>query len=226
MIVVKKFVAAVIVSLMILTTPALAHKWEWAAYSSSSPTGTVYIDSESVINIENLFTVGDVCIQAMFKAPDGTIFLTNFLRQGANFYFFAEPVSANALKFFNLPSTAQREQSRFDELMARGVRASQAHRLVDADRPKIQDEYKQQLIEGIMSYGTNPNGSLNLVGMSLLYKMATVDLQRAGFLARSFAFAPAYELMPQGGLASKLYSAAVDKLARSYQQFARTDKAH
>lgn len=186
-------------------------------YNSSSPTGTIYIDSESVINIENLFTVGDVCIQAMFKAPDGTIFLMNFLRQGASFYFFAEPVSTSALKFFNLPSIAEQEQSRFDELMARGVRASQAHRLVDADRPKIQGEYRRQLTEGIMTYGTNHNSSLNLLGVSLLYKMATVDLQGAGFLARSFAFAPAYETMPQGGLAAKLYAAAVSKLATAYR---------
>lgn len=217
MIDVKKFVATVIVSLIFLTTPAFAHNWEWAAYNSSSPTGTIYIDSESVINIENLFTVGDVCIQAMFKAPDGTIFLMNFLRQGESFYFFAEPVSTSALKFLNLPTVKQLEENRYLELRNRGASPRQAERILNRERAGREEELSRQYTEGITTYGTNHNSSLNLLGVSLLYKMATVDLQGAGFLARSFAFAPAYETMPQGGLAAKLYAAAVSKLATAYR---------
>lgn len=212
----KKIFITGIVLLFLLTTPVSAHKWEWAAYVTSPKVNTVYIDSESVINVQNLFNVGDACVQALFKTTDGTIFFANFLRQGTNFYFAAEAVSSNALSCLNLPSSvAQQEQARFDELMARGVRASQAHRLVEYDRAKLQEDFSRRYTEAIMTYGTNGNGSLNLLGVSLLYKMAQANLQVAGLFAQSLAFSPAYELVEPGGLASDLYKSAVSKLMLS-----------
>lgn len=214
----KKIFVAGFVVLVFLTTPVSAHKWEWAAYVTSPKVNTVYIDSESVINVQNLFNVGDACVQALFKTTDGTIFFANFLRQGANFYFAVELVSPNALSCLNLPSSvAQQEQARFDELMARGVRASQAHRLVEYDRAKLREDLSRRYTEAIMTYGTNGNGSLNLLGVSLLYKMAQANLQGAGLFAQSLAFSPAYEPVPSGGLASDLYKSAVAKLMLSYR---------
>lgn len=212
----KKFLATVILALMILTTSAFAHKWEWAAYNSSSPNvGTVYIDSESVINVQRLFNVGDACIQALFKAPDGTIFFANFLRQGTNLYLAAEPVSESTLKSLNLPTVGQLEENRYRELRSKGASPRQAERILGRERAGHREELARKYTEAIMTYGTDRNGSLNLLGVSLLYKMAAEGLQGAGLFAQSLAFSPNYETRVQGGLASDLYKSAVAKLMLS-----------
>lgn len=213
----KKIFVAGFVVLVFLTTPVSAHKWEWAAYVTSPKVNTVYIDSESVINVQNLFNVGDACVQALFKTTDGIIFFANFLRQGANFYFAVELVSPNALSCLNLPSVKELEENRYTELRNGGASPRQAERILGRERAGRQEDLSRRYTEAIMTYGTNGNGSLNLLGVSLLYKMAQANLQGAGLFAQSLAFSPAYEPVPPGGLASDLYKSAVSKLMLSYR---------
>ena len=88
---------------------------------------------------------------------------------------------------FAMPSVAEQEQARFDELVARGVRPSQAHRLIKFDHPKVQGEYERRLRDGVMTYGVNPDGSLNDVGISLMHSALSSSPQTAQLFGTAFA---------------------------------------
>ena len=96
--------------------------------------------------------------------------------------------AASAVRdLFAMPSVAEQEQARFDELLARGVRPSQAHRLIKFDHPKTQGEYERRLRDGIMAYGTNPDGSINDIGLSLMHNALSSSPQTAQLFGTAFA---------------------------------------
>lgn len=96
--------------------------------------------------------------------------------------------AASAVRdLFAMPSVAEQEQARFEELVLRGVRPSQAHRLVKFDHPKVQGEYERRLRDGIMTYGKNPDGSLNDVGISLMHSALSSSPQTATLFGTAFA---------------------------------------
>lgn len=88
---------------------------------------------------------------------------------------------------FAMPSVAEQEQARFDELVARGVRPSQAHRLVKYDHPKVQGDYERRIRDGIMTYGTNPDGSINEVGLSLMHSALSSSPQTTTLFGTALA---------------------------------------
>ena len=209
----KKFFVTVIGLLIFFMTPAFAHKWEWASFDSSAA-NSVYIDTDSVINVQELFALSDPCFQALFKVSDTTV-LINFRRHGVNFYFSAMPVSANALNLLDMPSIKEQEQTRYLELRNRGASPGMSSRILNRERASIKEDLSRRYSEAIMTYGRSSDGSLNLLGVSLLYKMATVNVQNAALLAQSFAFAPYYDVIEQGSVLSKLRDAAIAKLVFS-----------
>ena len=119
--------------------------------------------------------------------------------------------------FLRLPSVRELEESRYAELRNGGASPRQAERILGRERAGRQEDLSRRYTEAIMTYGTNGNGALNLLGVSLLYKMAQANLQGAGLFAQSLAFSPAYEPVPPGGLASDLYKSLVSKLMLSYR---------
>ena len=70
-----------------------------------------------------------------------------------------------------LPPVDEQERSHFDELMARGVKASRAHAIINRNHDRVQNNYLRQIFDGMMTYGVNPDNSLNAYGMMLAQKM-------------------------------------------------------
>ncbi|MBR3746757.1 MAG: hypothetical protein IKP64_07275 [Selenomonadaceae bacterium] len=95
----------------------------------------------------------------------------------------------NAVKdFLNLPTVAQLEENRYLELRNRGASPAQADRILKRERAGREEEFLRRAEEGIMTYGTNPDGSLNPIGVELVRRMNPSDPQIAAALyANAFA---------------------------------------
>ena len=89
----------------------------------------------------------------------------------------------NAVKdFLNLPTVAQLEENRYLELRNRGASPAQADRILKRERAGREEEFLRRTEEGIMTYGTNPDGSLNQIGLQLTRRMNPSDPQIAAAL--------------------------------------------
>ena len=95
----------------------------------------------------------------------------------------------NAVKdFLNLPTVAQLEENRYLELRNRGASPAQADRILKRERAGREEEFLRRAEEGIMTYGTNSDGSLNQIGVELVRRMNPSDPQIAAALyANAFA---------------------------------------
>ena len=90
--------------------------------------------------------------------------------------------------FLNLPTVAQLEENRYRELRNRGASPAQADRILKRERAGREEEFLRRTEEGIMTYGTNPDGSLNQIGLQLARRMNPSDPQIAATLyANAFA---------------------------------------
>ena len=90
--------------------------------------------------------------------------------------------------FLNLPTVAQLEENRYRELRNRGASPAQADRILKRERAGREEEFLRRTEEGIMTYGTNSDGSLNQIGLQLARRMNPSDPQIAATLyANAFA---------------------------------------
>lgn len=63
-------------------------------------------------------------------------------------------------------------EARYKELRDRGASPAQANRIISREREGMQENYLSRLSNGITTYGLNPDGSLNDLGIMLAQRMA------------------------------------------------------
>ena len=206
----KKILLLFVGLMLFLTSPAHAHRWEWAASHGSE---NIYIDVDSAVSVQELFALNDLCIQALFKADDG-IMAMNFRRYNGTLYVGGSFVNATVLNLLNM-SEAQEKDNRYRELRSRGASPGMANRILNRERGEIRDSLWRQYTNGLMTYGKNPDGSVNPVGAYLLCVMVPIDTQGAVTLARSLGLNANYAVVPQGSVIMNLYSATVRAVANN-----------
>ena len=77
--------------------------------------------------------------------------------------------------FLNLPTVAQLEEDRYRELRSKGASPRQAERILGRERAGREEDFLRRAEEGIMTYGLNPDGSLNGIGLTLARRLNPSD---------------------------------------------------
>lgn len=94
----------------------------------------------------------------------------------------------NAVKdFLNLPTVQQLEENRYLELRNKGASPSMAKSIIRDERAGREEEFLRRAEEGIMTYGTNPDGSINDIGLSLMHNALSSSPQTAQLFGTAFA---------------------------------------
>ena len=87
--------------------------------------------------------------------------------------------------FLRLPSVRELEESRYLELLNRGVSPRMAKSIIGDERAGRQEDFLKRVTEGVMTYGVNPDGeTLNPFGLSMMQKL---DPSNPELTARLFA---------------------------------------
>ena len=85
--------------------------------------------------------------------------------------------------FLRLPSVRELEESRYTELLNRGVSPRMAKSIISDERAGRQEDFLRKASEGIMTYGTNPDGqTLNSIGLSMIQKLDPSNPELVGKL--------------------------------------------
>ena len=77
--------------------------------------------------------------------------------------------------FLNLPTVGQLEEDRYRELRSKGASPRQAERILGRERAGREEDFLRRAEEGIMTYGLNPDGSLNGIGLTLARRLNPSD---------------------------------------------------
>ncbi|MBR1646008.1 MAG: hypothetical protein IJ685_04430 [Selenomonadaceae bacterium] len=77
--------------------------------------------------------------------------------------------------FLNLPTVNQLEEDRYRELRSKGASPRQAERILGRERAGREEDFLRRAEEGIMTYGLNPDGSLNGIGLTLARRLNPSD---------------------------------------------------
>lgn len=73
--------------------------------------------------------------------------------------------------FLNLPTVREQEENRYLELRNKGASPSMARSIIRDEREGRQEKFLQQMGNGIMTYGRDPDGSLNEVGLQMAQRI-------------------------------------------------------
>ena len=65
--------------------------------------------------------------------------------------------------FLNLPSMADLEENRYMELRSQGASPGQANRILNRERGKMQDHLTRKYKDAFLTYGKNPDGSVDII---------------------------------------------------------------
>ena len=86
-------------------------------------------------------------------------------------------------RFLRLPSVRELEESRYTELLNRGVSPRMAKSIISDERAGRQEDFLKRVTEGVMTYGVNPDGqTLNHFGLSMMQKLDPSNPELVGKL--------------------------------------------
>ena len=182
-----------IVAVVVFTTStALAHRWEWVSYDSPTSLNSVYMDADSLLNVQEMFAMSEPCFQALFKVSNN-ICVINFRVHEGNKYLCSFLLPPEAVEIWNTSIKAQ-EDARYTELRGRGASPAQARRIINREHEVLAGDLWHKCFVIAKTYGTDTkNGAFNPIGACFLYKMATLNPDAAIKLARTFGFSANYE---------------------------------
>lgn len=94
--------------------------------------------------------------------------------------------SAVVKNLFNTPSLRDLEENRRNELLSRGVSPRTAGIIVDRERDGMREQLQRRYKDAFLTYGKNPDGIIDDIGMSLLGDLAKVDPVQAQLLGTGY----------------------------------------
>lgn len=94
--------------------------------------------------------------------------------------------SAVVKNLFNTPSLRDLEENRRNELLSRGVSPRTAGIIVDRERDGMREQLQRRYKDAFLTYGKNPDGIIDDIGMSLLGDLAKVDPVQANLFGAGY----------------------------------------
>ena len=181
--------------------------YQWEMVSTDSSGADVYIAPKSVVNVNNLTRFNEPYFQVLVKINTDVMACAFRLHNGVK-YFYALPIDIYVNELLNMPSVDAQQKEVYEQARRAGISPSEAQAVAESYRNEFREKNINRLVEGIRTLGLDPDGSLNPIGVYLLFKLVNESPHYTAQLLQTWSFSTNFEVVPDISVASMIYDGA------------------